>query len=90
MHEFSTIESPQQNGVVETKNITLIEMARSMLDVYNTFDCFWVEVINIACHSSNRHYLHRLLKKTPYELLTDNKSNVSYFHVFGSKCYVLI
>jgi hypothetical protein len=37
-----------------------------------------------------RLYLHRLLKKTSYELLTDNKPNVSYFRVFGSKCYILV
>jgi hypothetical protein len=43
----------------------------------------------MACHVTNRFYLHKLLKKTPYELLTDNKPNVSYFKVFESKCYVL-
>jgi hypothetical protein len=46
-------------------------------------------VVNTACHARNYLYLHKLLKKTPYELLTGNKSNVSYFRVFGSKCYVL-
>jgi hypothetical protein len=46
-------------------------------------------VVNTACHATNRLYLHKLLKKTPYELLTGNKPNVSYFRVFGSKCYVL-
>jgi hypothetical protein len=48
-----------------------------------------VEVINTACHATNRLYLHKLLKKTSYELLTGNKSNVSYFQVFRSKCYIL-
>jgi hypothetical protein len=37
-----------------------------------------------ACHALNRLYLHHLLKKTSYELLTGNKPNVSYFRVFGS------
>jgi hypothetical protein len=46
--------------------------------------------VNIACHAINRLYLHRLLKKTSYELLTGNKPNVSYFRVFGSKCYILV
>jgi hypothetical protein len=40
-------------------------------------------------HAINCLYLHKLLKKTPYELLTGNKPNVSYFRVFVSKCYVL-
>jgi hypothetical protein len=46
--------------------------------------------VNIACHAINRLYLHCLLKKTSYELLTGNKPNVSYFRVFGSKCYILV
>jgi hypothetical protein len=75
--------------VAERKNQTLIEMARIILDEYKTSDRFWAEAINTACHTANRLYLHKLLKKTSYELLTGNKSNVSYFRVFGSKCYVL-
>jgi hypothetical protein len=46
--------------------------------------------VNTACHAINRLYLHHLLKKTSYELLTGNKPNVSYFRVFGSKCYILV
>jgi hypothetical protein len=46
--------------------------------------------VNTACHAINQLYLHRLLKKTSYELLTGNKPNVSYFHVFGSKWYILV
>jgi hypothetical protein len=89
-HEFSAPYTPQQNGVAERKNRTLIESARRMLDEYKTSDHFWAEAINTVCHAVNWLYLHRLLKKTPYELLTGNKPNVSYFRVFGSKCYVLL
>jgi transposase InsO family protein len=90
-HEFSPPPpyTPQQNGVVERKNRTLIEMARIMLDEYKTSDRFWTEAVNMTCHATNYLYLHKLLKKTPYELLTDNKPNVSYFRVFRSMCYVL-
>jgi hypothetical protein len=42
----------------------------------------------MACHATNHLYLHKLLKKTPYELLTGNKPNVSYFRVFGNKRYI--
>jgi hypothetical protein len=63
-------------------------MARTMLDEYNTSDQFWVETINTACHATNHLYLHKLIKKTSYELLTGNKPNVSYFRVFRRKCYV--
>jgi hypothetical protein len=89
-HEFSSPYTPQQNGVVERKNRTLLDMARTMLDEYKNPDRFCVEAINTACYSINRLYLHRILKKTSYELLTGKKSNVSYFRVFGSKCLILI
>jgi transposase InsO family protein len=89
-HEFSAPYTPQQNGVVERKNMTLIDMARMMLGEYKTPKRFWLETVNTACHAINRLYLHRLLKKTSYELLTGNKPNVSYFCVFGSKCYILV
>jgi hypothetical protein len=89
-HEFLAPYTPQQNGVSERKNRALIESSRAMLDEYKPSDRFWAEAINTACHAVNRLYLHRLLKKAPYELLTGNKPNVSYFRVFGSKCYVLL
>jgi hypothetical protein len=61
-----------------------------MLNEYKTSDHFWVEDINTSCHVVNQLYLHQLLKKTPYKLLTGNKPNVSYFMIFMSKCYVLL
>jgi hypothetical protein len=75
---------------VERKNRTLLDMARTMLDEYKTLDRFWAEAINTACYSTNRLYLHRILKKTSYELFIGKKPNVSYFRVFGSKCFILI
>jgi hypothetical protein len=88
-HEFLAPYTTQQNGVAERKNITLIEMTRTMLDEYKTFDWFWAETVNTACYAVNHLYLHKLLNKTPYELLTGNKPNDSYFRVFKSKCYIL-
>jgi hypothetical protein len=61
-----------------------------MLDECKTLDRFWAEAINTACYFINRLYLHRILKKTSYELLTGKKPNVSYFRVFGSKCFILV
>jgi hypothetical protein len=67
-----------------------LDMARTMLDEYKTSDRFWAEAVNTACYAINRLYLHRILKKTSYELLTDKNPNVSYFRVFGSKCFILV
>jgi transposase InsO family protein len=78
-HEFSSPYTPQQNGVVERNNRTLMDMARTMLEKYKTSDWFWVEAINTTCYCINCIYLHRILKKTSYELLTGKKPNVSYF-----------
>ena len=80
--------TPQQNGVVERKNRTLIEMARTMLAEYNTPLRWWAEAINTACHIINRVYLHKFLKKTSYELMVGKKPNVSYFKVFGAPCWI--
>jgi transposase InsO family protein len=76
-HELSIPYTPQQNGIVERKNRTLIEAARTMLDEYKTSDSFWAEVINTASHAINRLYLHKLRHKTAYELLIGKKPNVS-------------
>ena len=87
-HEFSAAYTPQQNGVVERKNRTLIEMARTMLAEYKTPIRFWAEAINTACHIINKVYLHKFLKKTSHELITGNKPNVSYLRVFGAPCFI--
>jgi transposase InsO family protein len=57
-HELSSPYTPQQNGVVERKDRTLLDMARTMLDEYKTPDRFWAEAINTACYSINQLYLH--------------------------------
>jgi hypothetical protein len=61
-----------------------------MLGEYKTPERFLSEAVNTTCHAINRLYFHCLLKKMSYKLLTDNKTNVSYFCVFGSKCYILV
>jgi transposase InsO family protein len=88
-HEFSVSYTPQQNCVVERKNPTLIEATRTMLYEYKTPDNYYADAINTACHAINRLYLHKIYKKTTYELLTGNKPKVDYFRVFGCKCFIL-
>jgi hypothetical protein len=78
-----------KNGMAERKNGTLIDVARTMLDDYKTSYLFWCEAVNTACHAINHLYLHKKLKKTSYGLLTGNKPKISYFGVFGYKCFIL-
>ena len=87
-HEVSATYAPQQNGVVKRKNRTLITLARIMLDEYNTPEALWAEAINTACYASNCLFLQKFLGKTPYELLNGKKLDVSFFRVFGCKCYI--
>ncbi|KAK1683752.1 hypothetical protein QYE76_044600 [Lolium multiflorum] len=87
-HQYSAAYTPQQNGVAERKNRTLMDIARSMMAEYKSRYNFWAEAISTACHSSNRLYLRKGLNKTPYEILTGNKPNISYFKVF--KCFYKI
>jgi transposase InsO family protein len=68
-HEFSTPYTPQQNGVVERKNRTLIDMARTMLGEFKTPERFWSEVVNTACHAINRLYLHPSSRRPPTNFL---------------------
>jgi hypothetical protein len=87
-HEVSATYTPQQNSVVERKNRTLITLTRTMLNEYNTPQELWVEAINTACYASNRLFPQKFLGKTPYELLNGKKLDVSFFQVFGCKCYI--
>ena len=86
-HQYSAAYTPQQNGVAERKNRTLMDMARSMLAEFKSPFNFWAEAISTACHYSNRLYLRKGLNKTPYEIFKGKKPNVGYFKVFGCKCF---
>jgi hypothetical protein len=67
----------------------LQELARTMLHEYTIPKFLWAEAVNTACHVVNRVSLHPIIKKTPYELWIGRNPNLSYFKVFGSKCFIL-
>ncbi|GJV91771.1 retrovirus-related pol polyprotein from transposon TNT 1-94 [Tanacetum coccineum] len=87
VHNNSIYRTPQQNGVVERRNRTLVEAARTMLIFSKSLEFLWAEAIATACFSQNRSIVHTRYNKTPYELIQGRKPNVQYFHVFGSLCY---
>ena len=88
-HNFSTPRSPQQNGVVERKNMTLQDMARTMLNENRLPTYFWAEAVSTAYHMVNQVSICRRLNKTPYEIWNGKTPNISYFKVFGCKCFIL-
>ncbi|GJV01210.1 retrovirus-related pol polyprotein from transposon TNT 1-94 [Tanacetum coccineum] len=86
-HQTSVARTPQQNGVVERQNRTLVEAARTML-IFSKAPLFlWAEAINTACYTQNRSLIRKRYNKTPYELMQDKKPDLSFLHVFGSLCY---
>ncbi|GJU19255.1 retrovirus-related pol polyprotein from transposon TNT 1-94 [Tanacetum coccineum] len=87
MQQFSIARTPQQNGVVERRNRTLVEAARTMLIFSKLPEFLWAEAVATACFTQNRSIIHTRYNKTPYELLRGQKPNIAYFHVFGSLCY---
>nr|GEZ00838.1 hypothetical protein [Tanacetum cinerariifolium] len=86
-HETSVARSPQQNGVVERRNRTLIEAACTML-IYAQAPLFlWAEAIETACYTQNRSIIRLRHEKTPYELLHNKLPDLSFLHVFGALYY---
>lgn len=87
-HELTVPYSPQQNGVSERMNRTLMESARSMMAHAGLPPTYWAEAINTAVYIRN-HVPTTALKngKTPYEQWYERKPNVSHFKVFGCLVY---
>ena len=81
-HEFSIARTPQQNGVVERKNRTLQEAARTMINECSLPQYLWAEAVNTACYVMNRILLRPILNKTSYELLFDKKTYSWLFQSF--------
>ncbi|GJR86859.1 retrovirus-related pol polyprotein from transposon TNT 1-94, partial [Tanacetum coccineum] len=86
-HEKTVPGTPQQNGVVERRNCTLVEAARTIL-IFSKAPLFlWAEVVATACYTQNRSLIHTLHNKTPYELVHDKKPDLSFLRIFGALCY---
>ncbi|KAJ9544245.1 hypothetical protein OSB04_023952 [Centaurea solstitialis] len=86
---FSAARTPEQNGVVERRNSTLVEAVRSMLAQSQLPQYLWAEAVNTACYTQNKSIIHQRFGKTPYHLLFGRIPNVDYFKVFGCPCFVL-
>nr|GEU73208.1 hypothetical protein [Tanacetum cinerariifolium] len=79
--------TPQQNGVVERRNRTLVEAARTM-QIFSKASMFLLaEVVATACYTQNCSLIHTRHHKTPYELVHNKKHDLTFFRVFGALCY---
>ncbi|GJV05972.1 putative ribonuclease H-like domain-containing protein [Tanacetum coccineum] len=87
--EFSVARTPQQNGVAESKNRTLIEAARTMLADSKLPTTFWAEAVNTACYVQNRVLVIKPQNKTPYELFLGRKPALSFMRPFGCPVTIL-
>ncbi|GKC19433.1 retrovirus-related pol polyprotein from transposon TNT 1-94 [Tanacetum coccineum] len=75
--------------VVERRNRTLVEAARTMLSAAKVLFFFWVEAIATTCFTQNRSLVIPQHEKTPYHIINGQKPSVKFFHIFGSLCYIV-
>ncbi|KAJ9543904.1 hypothetical protein OSB04_023611 [Centaurea solstitialis] len=87
--QFSAPRTPQQNGVAERRNRTLIEAARTMLADSKLPITFWAEAVNTACYVQNRVHVVKSKGKTAYELFKNKKPFIGFFVPFGCPCSIL-
>nr|GEY02955.1 copia protein [Tanacetum cinerariifolium] len=86
-HETSVARSPQQNGVIERRNRTLIKAACTMLIYAKAPLFFWAKAVATTCYTQNHSIIHLRHKKTPYDLLLNKPPSLSFLYVFGALCY---
>ncbi|GJT87543.1 retrovirus-related pol polyprotein from transposon TNT 1-94 [Tanacetum coccineum] len=89
-HQTSTPRTPEQNGVVERRNRTLVEAARTMLSASKLPLSFWAEAVATACYTQNRSIIISTHGKTAYHIINDRKPSIKHLHIFGCICYITI
>ena len=87
--QFTAVYTPQQNGVAERMNRTLLERTRAMLRAAKLEKVFWAEAVNTACYLVNRAPSTAIELKTPMEMWTGKPVDYSNLHIFGSTVYVI-
>nr|GEZ78175.1 uncharacterized mitochondrial protein AtMg00810-like [Tanacetum cinerariifolium] len=86
-HQKTVPRTLQQNEIVERRNCTLVEAARTMLIFSKALMFLWVEVVATNCSTQNRSLIHTRHNKTRYELVHNKKPDLTFFRVFGALCY---
>nr|GEW83791.1 hypothetical protein [Tanacetum cinerariifolium] len=89
LHQTSVARTPEQNGVVERRNHTLVKASRIMLSAAKVPLFFWAEAIATSCFTQNRYLVIPRHEKTTYHVINDRKPSVKFFHIFGSLCHIV-
>nr|GEZ20526.1 hypothetical protein [Tanacetum cinerariifolium] len=87
-HQTSTARTLEQNGVIERRNRTLVEAARTMLSASKLPLFFWAEAIATACYTQNRSIIILIHDKTAYYIINDRKPSIKHLYIFGCICYI--
>ncbi|GJV87227.1 putative ribonuclease H-like domain-containing protein [Tanacetum coccineum] len=87
--DYSNPRTPQQNGVAERKNRTLIEAARTMLADSKLPTMFWTEAVSTACYVLNRVSITNPHNKTPYQLISGKVPQIGHLKPFGCQVTIL-
>lgn len=88
--ELTASYTPEQNGVAERKNRTVVEMARSMLKARGVPNNFWCEAVATAVYILNVSPTKAVMNMTPFEAWRGKKPSVSHLRVFGCTAYALV
>ncbi|GKD49638.1 putative zinc finger, CCHC-type containing protein, partial [Tanacetum coccineum] len=87
-HQTSTPRTAEQNGVVERRNRTLVEAARTMLSASKLPLFFWAEAIATACYTQNRSIIIPTHEKIAYHIINDRKPSIKHLYIFCCTCYL--
>ncbi|UYV69266.1 hypothetical protein LAZ67_6003031 [Cordylochernes scorpioides] len=87
-HQLSVEYSPQQNGVAERTNRTLVEMTRCFIIQANLPDPLWAELVHTSTYIRNR-CPRTNESRTPHEIFTGRKPTVSHLRMIGCKCFAV-
>ncbi|GJV21012.1 retrovirus-related pol polyprotein from transposon TNT 1-94 [Tanacetum coccineum] len=87
-HQTSTPRTPEQNGVVERQNHTLVEAAQTMLSASKLPVFLWAKAIATACYTQNRSIIILTHEKMAYHTINDRKPLIKHLHIFGCTCYL--
>ncbi|KAG8485839.1 hypothetical protein CXB51_019238 [Gossypium anomalum] len=89
-HQLTNVYTPQQNGVSERKNRSLMDMARCLLFQKDLPKTLWAEAVNTAVYLQNRLPTKALDQKTPFEGWFGFKPSLAHLRVFGCLCYAQV